>query len=115
MWWDNQNLNKPRTDKSGTKWNFRVWHDVLTLQRLQHVAGVFFWDEKQDSAGVVLLGPEANTHVRVLHNVIEKLLADSKFRAKHLRRLQFPLDRHHADYGVFPEESQILEKQQQPR
>jgi hypothetical protein len=40
----------------------------------------------------------------------EKLLADSKFRAKHLRRLQFPLDRHYAEYGVFPEESTILEK-----
>ncbi len=106
MWWDNQNLNKPRTDKSGAKWNFRVWHDVVTLQRLQHVARVFFWDEKQDSAGVVLLGPEANSHVRVLHNVIEKLLADFKFRAKHLRRLQFPLDRHYAEYGVFPEESE---------
>jgi hypothetical protein len=115
VWWDNQNLNKPRTDKSGAKWNFRVWHDVLTLQRLQHVARVFFWDPKQDSAGVVLLGPEANSHVRVLHNVIEKLLADSKFRAKHLRRLQFPLDRHYAEYGVFPEESEILEKHQHPR
>jgi hypothetical protein len=114
MWWDHQNLNMPRTDKSGTKWNFRVWHEVLALQRLQHVARVFFWDEEKDSTGVVLLGPEVNTHVRVLHGVIEKLLADSKFRVKQLRRLRFPLDRHYAEYGAFPEESEILEQHQRP-
>jgi len=108
MWWDNQNLNKPRTDKSGTKWNFRVWHEVLTLQRLQHVARVFFWDENHNSTGVVLLGPDANTHVRVLHNVIGKLVADSKFRAKHVRQLRFPLERHYAVYGAFSEEAKIL-------
>jgi hypothetical protein len=82
---DHQNLNKPRTDKSGTKWNLRVWHEVFTLQRVQSVARIFFWNEKQDFTGVVLLSPEANQHVRYLHNLIEKLVANPKLRAKHQR------------------------------
>jgi len=112
MWWDAQNLNKPRTDKGGTKWNFRVWHTVLTLGRVESVARVFFWDEEQSVTGVVLLGPDVSTHVRDLHSLIDKLVADPKLRAKHQRRIRFPLDRHYAEYGAFPEEGEILENHQ---
>jgi hypothetical protein len=115
MWWDYQNLNRARTDKSGTKWNFRVWHEVFTAQRVQSVARIFFWNEKRDSTGVVLLGPEANQHVRDLHNLIEKLVSSPGLRAKHRRQLLFPLDRHYEKYGAFPEELAILETQQPHR
>jgi hypothetical protein len=110
VWWDGQNLSKPRTDKRGTKWNFRVWHEVVALQRLEHVARVFFWDERQNRTGVVLLGRVANTHVRFIHSVIDKLVANSEFRKKHLRQLHFPLDRHYSMYGAFPEESVVLKE-----
>jgi pyruvate/2-oxoglutarate dehydrogenase complex dihydrolipoamide dehydrogenase (E3) component len=93
MWWDDQNLNKPRTDKSGTKWKFRVWHDAFTIRRTVGVARIFFWNETRDVTGVVLLGPDANQHVRDLHGHIEKLVADPKRRATHQRPLQFPLER----------------------
>jgi hypothetical protein len=108
VWLDHQNLNKPRTDKSGMKWNFRVWHDVFTLQRVIGVARIFFWDQRKDFTGVVQLGPDANKHVRNLHSLIEKLAADPNLRAKHQRRLRFPLDRNYAEYGMFPEEAEIL-------
>jgi hypothetical protein len=110
MWWDGQNLSKPRTDKRGTKWSFRVWHEVVALQGPEHVARVFFWDESQDRTGVVLLGPEASTHVRSIHNVIDKLVANSEFRKKHLRLLRFPLDRFYSMYGAFPEELAVLKE-----
>ena len=110
MWWDSQNLDQSRTSKSGEKWHFRVWHDVFTLQRTLSVARIFFWNEKRDSAGVVLLGPDANQHVRDIHSLIEKLVADPQLRAKHERALRFPIERHYADYGAFPEEKEILER-----
>ena len=102
MWLDSQNLNQLRTDKSGEKWNFRVWHDVFTARRPEHVARIFFWNDKRDSTGVVLLGPEANTHVRDLR-MIEKLVADPGLRKRHERAVRFPLERCYADYGTFPE------------
>ena len=99
MWWDHQNLNKPRKDTSGKRWNFRVWHDVL---QKCHVERVFFWDDKREFCGVVLVSP--SLHVSDLHGLIEKLLADPTLRAKHRRELRFPLERHCSEYGAFPEE-----------
>jgi hypothetical protein len=104
MWWDNQNLDKPRRDKSGKRWNFRVWHEVWTEDRVLSAERVFFWDEKRDFCGVVLLLPGKAVHVRDLHTLIEKLVADPGLRAKHKRDLRFPLERHYSEYGAFPEE-----------
>jgi len=111
MWWDSQNLNQTRKSKSGEKLYFRVWHDVFTLQRTLSVTRIFFWNEKRTQQGVVLLGPDANQHVRDIHALIEKLVADPQLRAKHERALRFPIERHYADYGAFPEEKEILERQ----
>ena len=52
MWWNHQNLDKPRKDKSGKRWNFRVWHEVLNGR---HVECVFFWDDEKESCGAVRL------------------------------------------------------------
>ncbi len=54
MWWDDQNLNATRTDKTGRKWNFRVWHEVFTGRRVTCVTRSFFWDERRTTTGVVL-------------------------------------------------------------
>jgi hypothetical protein len=108
MWWDYQNLDAPRTDKSGKKWNFRVWHEVFTSRRTVSVARIFFWDERRSSTGVVLLGPDVNHHVRDLHALIQKLVASEELRSAHRRELRFPLERFYAEYGVFPEEQEIL-------
>ena len=102
MWWDYQNLNKPRTDKTGMKWNIRVWHEVISQG---HVARIFFWNEKRDFTGVVLYPPAANTHISRLRAVIQKLIADPQLRAKNQREISFPLESHYSEYGAFPEES----------
>jgi hypothetical protein len=99
MWWDHQNLNKPRTDKTGKRWNFRVWHEVV---QGRHVERVFFWDDTREFCGVVL--PSPSLHVSRLHALIQNLVADPALREKHKRELSFPLDRHYSDYPVFPEE-----------
>jgi hypothetical protein len=101
MWWDYQNLNAVRSDKSGTKWHFRVWHDVVASR---HVARVFFWEEKRRISGVVLLSGDSRSDVRYLHGLIQKRVADPKLRAKHQRQIDFPLERHYQEYGTFPEE-----------
>ena len=99
MWLDDQNLNKPRKDKSGRRWNFRIWHDV---RHGQHIECVFFWDDDKESCGAVLISP--GVHVSRLHDLIDKLVADPALRAKHKMELRFPLGRHYSENGAFPEE-----------
>ena len=82
MWWDDQNLDKPRRDQSGKRWNVRVWHDVVRIDgNLVHVARVFFWDDKRETTGVRLFEPGDNTHVTNLRAFIEKLVASPKIRS----------------------------------
>jgi hypothetical protein len=107
MWWDHQNFGRVRKDKKGTKWNFRVWHDMVNGKR---VARVFFWNDKRDSSGIVLFPPGARTNFSALHSLIEKLVADPKLRAKHQRKVRFPLERYYSEYGALPEESKASEK-----
>jgi hypothetical protein len=107
MWWNGQNLDRPRKDKSGKRWNFRVWHEVWTEDNVVVLAErIFFWDDKREFCGVVLLPKKVHgTHVSRLRSLIEKLVAEPGFRSQHKRDLKFPLERHYSDYGVFPEEN----------
>lgn len=98
MWWDYQNLNAPRRDKAGVCWNFRVWHDVVDGV---HVERIFFWNESRDSTGVVEFVP--GIHVKKLHSVIEKLVADPMMRESHSKVLHFPLERHYSNYAPLHE------------
>jgi hypothetical protein len=103
MWWDHQNLNATHTDKSGNRWHFRVWHEIVNMR---HVARVFFWDDARQSSGVVLLSGETRWDARHLHNLIQKLAADANLRGKYQREIRFPLESHYEQYGAFPEETQ---------
>ena len=100
MWWNGQNLDVPRLDKNGKRWNFRVWHDVI---HGIHKERVFFWDDAREVTGVVF--PNPSLHVRQLHSLIEKIVADPSLRERHRRDLNFPLERHYSEYGSFPEEA----------
>jgi hypothetical protein len=104
MWWDQQNLNKPRRDKSGKRWNFRVWHEVWTEDKVLSAQRIFFWNDKKGFCGVVLLPPGSPMHVSRLHKFIDELVKDPSLRAKYQRELRFPLERHYSEYGAFPEE-----------
>jgi len=42
--------------------------------------------------------------------MIQKLVASEELRAAHRRGLRFQLERFYAEYGVFPEEKEILAK-----
>ncbi len=103
MWWDHQNLDKPRRDKSGTRWNFRVWHGMWMKGEVRDMAErIFFWNDKKTFCGVMLICPAV--HVSHLHQLIAKLVADSKFRLQYKRELRFPLERYYSEYGAFPDE-----------
>lgn len=100
MWWNQQNLSTPRRDAAEARWHFRVWHDVINGR---HKERVFFWDDRREFTGVVLL--RDSLHVTRLHDLIEKLVADPDMREVHRRDLRFPVERHYAHYEVFPEEA----------
>jgi len=99
MWWDHQNLNKPRIDKSGKRWNFRVWHGKV---RESYVERVFFWDDERAFCGVVITNP---LHVSRIHTLIEKLVATPVMRERYKRDLNFPLERYYSESPAFPEEN----------
>lgn len=97
MWWNGQNLDIRRKDKSGSEWSFRVWH----CDRAQRI---FFWDDAKGESGVVLLLKGKTLHVSKIYQLIDKLTADPGLRKRHARELNFPLNRHYLEYGAFPEE-----------
>jgi len=101
MWWDGQNLDKPRRDSTGKLWHFRVWSCVGAGQMGQRV---FFWDHEKRECGVVLLLGRSSLHVSKLHQLIDKLAADSALRQRYQRELEFQLERHYSNFGAFPEE-----------
>lgn len=107
MWMDTHNLAKAHRDKQGTRWHFRVWHEVVNRR---DVVRVFFWNDERDHCGVVWVPPGGRTDLSALHGLIQRLVADPELRAKHQRELRFPLDRHYSEYGAFPEESGAPER-----
>ena len=100
MWKDEQ----PRKDSSGRRWNFRIWHDVWTDDKVVSAQRVFFWDDSKSHCGVVLFPVGSTAHFSRLRKLIEKLVADAALRQHYRRDLRFPLERHYSDYGAFPEE-----------
>jgi len=76
----------------------------------KRIVRVFFWNDERDSSGIVLFPPGARTNFSALHNLIDKLAADPKLRAKHQRKLRFPLERYYSEYGALPEESEGPQK-----
>src|SRR5215471_13768579 len=68
MWWDHQNLNKPHIDATGKRWNFRVWHDVASGG---HAERIFFWDDRKEFCGVVVLPVGKAVHIRRSRRLFE--------------------------------------------
>ena len=99
MWWDHQNLNASRTEKTGKRWHFRVWSGFKGGRLVERI---FFWDDARECTGVVMISP--GEHIRRIRARIEKLVADPDIRELYKRDLKFPLERHYAEYGAFPEE-----------
>ena len=99
MWWNGQGLDRPREDKNGQRWLFRVWHDVVARH---HVVRVFFWSEDRTVMGVVPSSIDGRTHVRAVRALIEKLVADSALRDRYRQDLRFPVERHYAHYEDLP-------------
>lgn len=102
MWLSGQNLDKPRRDKQGTRWHFRVWHDGGPAG---FYARVFYWNDARDYCGVRVFLRDEVSHVCVIHAFIDKLVASADLRAKYRRALDFPLEGHYTEFGAFPEET----------
>lgn len=96
MWWNYQNLDTPRTDRTGRAWHFRVWHgdaEGVWTQR------IFFWNESRSETGVVELAGDKTLHISRLKQVIAKLVASPDFRSRYRRKIEFPVERRYAAYA----------------
>jgi hypothetical protein len=102
MWQDEQR----RKDSNGKRWNFRIWADVWTEDKVLMAERVFFWDDSKSHCGVVLFKAGSDVHFSRLKQLIGKLVSTPTLREQHRRHLRFPLERYYSDYGAFPEENQ---------
>ena len=95
MWWNNQNLESPRTDRTGRVWHVRVWHGHVSDVYVQRI---FFWDDVEAESGVIELEGNLTVHISRLKQIISKLLASAEYRAQYRRPLQFPVERRYGSY-----------------
>ena len=100
MWID----QKPRKDSRGKRWHFCIWYPLSGGRELSTAQRLFFWDDKKENCGVVVHAAGRGQSFPRLKQLINKLVADPSLREKHRKDLRFPLERHYADYGAFPEE-----------
>jgi hypothetical protein len=94
---------KDKRDRDRKRWHFSYWYTFdsnsdIRAQRL------FFWDDKHENCGVVLFRGEKSQPYSHIENLVTKLVAQPSLRQEYLRELRFPLERHYAEYGSFPEE-----------
>jgi hypothetical protein len=90
-WWRGQNLDKPIVGQDGIKWHFLVWHDSVEGIRTQRI---FFWDESRTQTGLVELRGNKTLHVKRIKDRLAKIAKDRMYRNKHLRPLEFPIERY---------------------
>jgi hypothetical protein len=98
---------KAKRDKDGKRWSFSYWVTIPSISSIR-AQRLFFWDDKHHESGVVLLVGQATQPYPYIRNLIEKLVSDSVLRDQYRRELRFPLERHYAEFGAFPEEAQEL-------
>ena len=92
MWWNGQNLEKPRHDSLGHLWHFRVWHDYaggLYRQR------IFFWNGERSETGLVELKGDQILHITRLKQRIAKLVHNRMYRQQFRCTLTFPVERYY--------------------
>jgi hypothetical protein len=95
MWWNSQNLNSPRTDRSGRIWHFRVWRDHVSGVLVQRI---FFWDDERTTTGLVELTADAALNVSRLKQLIDTIVASPEYRRTYQRPLEFPVERKYRFY-----------------
>ena len=95
---------KPRKEQKGKRWNFCIWYEVWTEERVVSAQRLFFCDDKKTDCGVVLFLPGSTVHFSRIKKLIEKLVANPTVRKHYQRDLRFPLDRSYSEYGAFPDE-----------
>ncbi len=65
---------------------------------------LYFWDDRKVECGVLLFSPEKPQRYARIQNLIDNLVSDPSLRKLNARDLDFPLNRHDENFGVFPEE-----------
>jgi hypothetical protein len=90
-WWRGQNLDRPLTGPDGTTWHFLVWHGRIGGVDTQRI---YFWDETRVETGLLDLTDDQTIHIRRLKDRLRRLAADSEYRRRFLRPLEFPIERH---------------------
>ena len=97
-WWRGQHLDEAREDASGRRWHFRVWHGVVNDRYLQRV---FFWNEDRSETGAIEMAADKTLHVSRIRQVMTKVVQQPAYRARFVRELRFPVERHYSRYAPF--------------
>jgi hypothetical protein len=92
MWLKGQNFEKPRKDKRGRIWHFRIWHDWIDGTRIQRI---FFWDTAKAETGMVEFAGDAVLNVTRLKQQLSRLVADADYRQPFQSPLKIPVERHY--------------------
>lgn len=90
-WWRGQNLEGPLQGPDGRTWRFLVWHGSLDDLHSQRI---FFWDGARLETGLMELQGGDTLHITKIRDRQRKIVRDAAYRAKWLRPLEFPVERH---------------------
>jgi len=90
-WWRGQNLEGPMHGPDGRSWHFLVWHGSLDNGYSQRI---FFWDEGRSETGLVELVDGDTLYITKIRDRQRKIARDAAYRARWLRPLEFPIERH---------------------
>ncbi|MBB6612259.1 hypothetical protein H7F15_14510 [Pontibacter sp. Tf4] len=96
MWWQDAGFEKVLTDKSGERWNFKVWHGYHEGQYLQRI---FFWTDSKSQTGLIEFNTHQTLHRTKLKDRIIKLVNNEEYRNKFLKELEFPVEEKYYNYS----------------
>lgn len=97
-----------KRDRDGKRWHFSYWYTFAFMSDVR-AQRLFFWDDRHEECGVVILQREKSQPYSTAENLVTKVVAQPVLRKHYRRELRFPLERHYAEYGCFPEETQPSE------
>jgi hypothetical protein len=103
-------LERPRQDRSGKRWNFSYWYSGWSGDETRKAQRLFFWDDLKSECGVVLFLPGSTVPYRRISDLVNNLAAKSSLRTEYKRVLHFPLEDHYSEFGAFPEEQILLNR-----
>ena len=95
-----------KRDRDGKRWHFSYWYTFNSNSDVR-AQRLFFWGDQHDECGVVIMQGNKSQPYTAIKNLVMKLVSEPSLRNRYRRALRFPLERHYAEFGSFPEEQRL--------